>query len=183
MNHLLECLGIFGGDGTTMRMSYAGYGTPLVMMLEEGGVVTDCSIRTMEPDEPNEIDIRSTEIPSNIIMKSHWLAEVFAELDQSSEHMKIHLSPDQPYFRISTDGDAGTSQVECPKESDVVESFSCQQQLINRYRMNLLKPSEKALALSKKISIRMNKWGVLSIQYLVQADSGDQAIFIEFLCL
>jgi cell cycle checkpoint protein len=48
--------------------------------------------------------------------------------------------------------------------------------------MNLLKPSEKALALSKKISIRMNKWGVLSIQYLVQAEA-DQSIFIEFLCL
>ena len=72
-----DCLGIFGGDGTTMRMSYAGYGSPLVMMLEEGGVVTDCNIRTMEADEPAEIDIRATEIPSNIIMKSHWLADVY----------------------------------------------------------------------------------------------------------
>ena len=77
----------------------------------------------------------------------------FAELDGTSEFIKLHLSPDQPYFRISTDGDAGTSQVECPKESDVVESFSCNQQLINRYRFNLLKPSEKALTLSKKISV------------------------------
>ena len=60
-----------------MRMSYAGYGSPLVMMLEEGGVVTDCNIRTLEAAEPTEIDIRATEIPSNIIMKSHWLAEVY----------------------------------------------------------------------------------------------------------
>lgn len=46
------------------------------MNLEEGGVVTDCNIRTMEADVPTEIDIRATEIPANIIMKSHWLAEV-----------------------------------------------------------------------------------------------------------
>ncbi len=59
-----------------MRLSYAGYGSPLVMNLEEGGVVTDCNIRTMEADVPTEIDIRATEIPANIIMKSHWLAEV-----------------------------------------------------------------------------------------------------------
>eukprot|EP00729_Bicosta_minor_P002168 gene2168-25397_t len=182
IGHMLECLGIFGGDGTTMRLSYAGYGSPLVMNLEEGGVVTDCNIRTMEADVPTEIDIRATEIPANIIMKSHWLAEVFAELDSTSELVKIQLSPDQPYFRISTDGDVGTSQVECPKESDVVESFTCSQQLINRYLMNLIKPSEKALSLSKKISIRMNGWGTLSIQYLVPVDE-TQSIFIEFLCL
>jgi cell cycle checkpoint protein len=41
-----------------MKMTFAGYGSPLVLMLEELGVVTDCSIRTMEPDEPVEIDIR-----------------------------------------------------------------------------------------------------------------------------
>jgi hypothetical protein len=99
-------------------------------------------------------------------------AEVFSELDPTSEHLKIQISPDKPYFRLSTDGDAGTSQVECPRDSDVVESFSCQQQLINRYRMSLLKPSEKALALSQKISIRMNRFGVLSIQYLVAAAAG-----------
>ena len=105
---LIECLNIFGGGNTTMRMCYAGYGHPLTLVLEEGGIVTDCSIRTLEPEQPNEIDIRATEIPSNIIMKSQWLAEVFSELDVSSEVIKIHISPDKPYFRITTDGDAGS---------------------------------------------------------------------------
>lgn len=129
-----------------------------------------------------DIDIRATDIPAYIIMKSHWLSDVFADLDVSSELLKMHISPDRPYFRLSTDGNAGTSQVDCPKESGLVESFQCEQTLINRYRLSLLKPSEKALSLSHKISIRMNAWGVLSIQYLVQADDG-QNIFIEFLCL
>ena len=51
------------------------------------------------------------QIPSNIIMKSQWLAEVFAELDMTSDVLKILISPDKPYFRLTTDGDAGTTQV------------------------------------------------------------------------
>ena len=31
---------------------FCRYGSPLVLMLEDGGVLTDCSIRTMEPEEP-----------------------------------------------------------------------------------------------------------------------------------
>lgn len=180
---LLECLNIFGSSATTtLRMSYAGYGSPLVLMLEDGGVLTDCSIRTMEPEEPLHIDIRSTEIPSNIIMKSQWLADVFAELDMTSELLRIQISPDKPWFRLTTDGNAGTSQVDCPKDSDVIETFTCTQISVNDYNLKLIKPSEKALGLSEKISIRMNSWGVLSTQYLVQTGDG-QNVFIEFLCL
>jgi hypothetical protein len=45
------------------------YGSPLVLALEDEGVLTDCTIRTSEPAEPLGIDIRETEIPGNIIMK------------------------------------------------------------------------------------------------------------------
>lgn len=60
------------------------YGSPLVLLLEDGGIVTDCSIRTSEPGELLGIDIRQTEIPGNIIMKSHWLAEVCVSPTPSS---------------------------------------------------------------------------------------------------
>ena len=63
---LLECLNIFGGGFTSMRLTYAGYGNPLTLMLEESGVITDCNIRTMEPNEPGDIDIRATEV------RPHW---------------------------------------------------------------------------------------------------------------
>eukprot|EP00037_Helgoeca_nana_P017436 m.165366 g.165366 ORF g.165366 m.165366 type:complete len:230 (+) comp23995_c0_seq2:297-986(+) len=82
---LLECLSIFGSSvSATLKMSYAGYGSPLVLLLEDGGIVTDCSIRTSEPGELLGIDIRQTEIPGNIIMKSHWLAEVCVSPTPSS---------------------------------------------------------------------------------------------------
>jgi len=92
------------------------------------------------------------------------LADVFAELDMTSELLRIQISPDKPWFRLTTDGNAGTSQVDCPKDSDVIETFTCSQISVNDYNLKLIKPSEKALGLSDKISIRMNSWGVLSTQ-------------------
>ena len=59
--------------------------------------------------------------------QSEWLAQVFADLDQTSATLQIHISPDQPYFRLTTSGDSGTTQIDCPKDSNVVESFTCRQ--------------------------------------------------------
>uniref|UniRef100_A0A8C7YQ69 RAD1 homolog (S. pombe) n=1 Tax=Oryzias sinensis TaxID=183150 RepID=A0A8C7YQ69_9TELE len=46
---LLDCLNIFGGNAvagtsTALRMCYKGYGYPLTLFLEEGGVVTVINI-------------------------------------------------------------------------------------------------------------------------------------------
>eukprot|EP00050_Salpingoeca_kvevrii_P000907 m.158236 g.158236 ORF g.158236 m.158236 type:complete len:295 (-) comp10244_c0_seq4:4898-5782(-) len=179
---LLDCLTIFGDAGqTTLKLCYPGYGHPLRLYLEDSGVITECDIRTLEPGRSPDIDIRATAIPCNIIMRSSWLSIVFSELDQTSSLLELHISPDRPWFRISTSGSAGTSQIDCPNDSDMVESFTCTQTLVFSYLLKTLKCSEKALSISNKISIRVNAWGFLSMQYLVLVE--DQAVFIEFLCL
>ena len=40
-----------------------------IVRLEEGGVLTDCSIQTQEPDETLEFDFSSAEVLNKIIMK------------------------------------------------------------------------------------------------------------------
>lgn len=40
--------------------------------LEEGGIVTDCSIRTLEPDDVMEFEFSLTSVAAKIIMKV-WL--------------------------------------------------------------------------------------------------------------
>lgn len=50
-----------------------------------------------------------------------------------------------------------------------------------RYKMSLLKPSTKALALSCKVSVRTDSRGFLSLQYLVRNDDG-QICFVEYYC-
>ncbi|XP_030847754.1 cell cycle checkpoint protein RAD1 isoform X1 [Strongylocentrotus purpuratus] len=165
---LLECLTIFGSNpmgGATpaLKMSYGGYGSPLLLMLEESGVVTDCSIKTLEPDEMLDFNFCSANVVNKIIMKSDCLKDAFQELDMTSEVIEILLSPDKPYFRLSTFGHAGSAYSDFPKDSDMVESFQCTQTQSTRYKLCLLKPSIKALMGSSEVSKRTHDRGFLSL--------------------
>ena len=43
--------------------------------------------------------------------QSECLKEAFSELDMTSEVLQILMSPDKPYFRLSTFGNAGSTHV------------------------------------------------------------------------
>ena len=47
----------------------------------------------------------------NIFPQSDALKDAFAELDMTSDFIEMLMSPDAPYFRISTYGYAGSSHV------------------------------------------------------------------------
>ncbi|CAH1801624.1 unnamed protein product [Owenia fusiformis] len=183
---LLDCLNIFGssavpGVNTALKMCYGGYGCPLTLMLEESGVLTDCSIKTLEPDETLDFNFSSANVVNKIIMKTEPLREAFSELDMTSEVLQILMSPDKPYFRMSTFGNSGSTHQDFPKDSDMVESFECQQTQTNRYKLSLLKPSTKALATATRISIRTDYRGFISLQYMIKNDDG-QVCFVEYYC-
>ncbi|XP_077203069.1 cell cycle checkpoint protein RAD1 isoform X2 [Paroedura picta] len=183
---LLDCLTIFGssplpGTQTALRMCYRGYGHPLTLFLEEGGVVTVCKINTQEPEEILDFDFCSTNVVNKIILKSEGLREAFSELDMTSDALQITMSPDKPYLRLSTFGNGGSAHLEYPKDSDLIEAFNCNQTQTNRYKISLLKPSIKALALSCKVSIRTDNRGFLSLQYMIRNEDG-QICFVEYYC-
>uniref|UniRef100_A0A3B3RSR5 RAD1 homolog (S. pombe) n=1 Tax=Paramormyrops kingsleyae TaxID=1676925 RepID=A0A3B3RSR5_9TELE len=221
---LLDCLTIFGGSTvpgvtTALRLCYNGYGYPLKLFLEEGGVVTVCKINTQEPEEPIDFEFCSTNVTNKVILQSDSLREAFSELDMTSEVLQITMSPSQPYFRLSTFGNSGNAHYDYPKDSDMMELFQCTKTQTNRsvthfflinkgrffchqssnynhnhlhgfnstviplsrYKMSLLKPSTKALALSCKVSVRTDSQGFLSLQYLVRNDDG-QICFVEYYC-
>ncbi|XP_063312915.1 cell cycle checkpoint protein RAD1 [Pelobates fuscus] len=183
---LLDCLNIFGvsavpGTSTALKMCYQGYGNPLILFLEEGGVVTVCKILTQEPEETLDFDFCSTNVLNKIILQSDGLREAFSELDMTSDFLQITMSPDKPYFRLSTFGNAGSAHLDYPKDSDLIEAFQCTQTQTNRYKISLLKPSTKALALSCKVSIRTDNRGFLSLQYMIRNDDG-QICFVEYYC-
>lgn len=214
---LTECLNIFGaGSGVgpttpvTLRITCLGHGHPLVLLLEEGRVTTKCKIATFEPDMLVDFDFRGVPVVNKIIMKSEWLKEAIEEMDTTSELLNITVSPSAPYFRLSTEGSAGSvevpifmlapdsssplsfslcfvlfftlCQMDYPKENDVIESFQCEQIQFNCYRLTLVLPSVKALALSKKTSLRTNKRGVLSMQYMISVTETITS-FVEFFCM
>uniref|UniRef100_A0A3Q1CF03 RAD1 homolog (S. pombe) n=1 Tax=Amphiprion ocellaris TaxID=80972 RepID=A0A3Q1CF03_AMPOC len=84
-------------------------------------------------------------------------------------------------FRLSTFGSSGNAHYDYSKDSDMMELFRCTKTQTNRYKMSLLKPSTKALALSCKVSVRTDSRGFLSLQYLVRNDDG-QICFVEYYC-
>lgn len=136
---LLDCLNIFGGStvpgvSTALRMCYVGYGYPLTLFLEEGGVVTVCKINTQEPDEPIDFEFCSSNVTNKVILTSESLKEAFSELDMTSEVLQITMSPSQPYFRLSTFGNSGNAHYDYPKDSDMTELFQCTKTQINRQR-------------------------------------------------
>uniref|UniRef100_A0A8C6JW50 Cell cycle checkpoint protein RAD1 n=2 Tax=Melopsittacus undulatus TaxID=13146 RepID=A0A8C6JW50_MELUD len=183
---LLDCLTIFDtsslpGTSTALKMCYRGYGYPLMLFLEEGGVVTVCKINTQEPEDLLDFDFCSTKVVNKIILQSEGLRKAFAELDMTSEVMQITMSPDKPYFRLSTFGNAGSAHLDYSKDSDLIEAFHCNQIQTNRYKISLLKPSTKALALSCKVSIRTDAQGFLSLQYMIRNEDG-QICFVEYYC-
>ncbi|XP_072272677.1 cell cycle checkpoint protein RAD1 [Pyxicephalus adspersus] len=183
---LLDCLTIFGASAvpatpTALKMCYRGYGHPLTLFLEEGGVVTVCKIHTQEPEETLDFDFCSTNVVNKIILQSEGLKEAFSELDMTSEFLQITMSPAKPYFRLSTFGNAGSAHLDYPKDSDLIEAFHCTETQTNRYKISLLKPSTKALALSCKVSIRTDNRGFLSLQYMVRNEDG-QICFVEYYC-
>uniref|UniRef100_A0A8V0YR33 RAD1 checkpoint DNA exonuclease n=1 Tax=Gallus gallus TaxID=9031 RepID=A0A8V0YR33_CHICK len=133
----LDCLTIFGasslpGTSTALRMCYRGYGHPLMLFLEEGGVVTVCRINTQEPEDLLDFNFCSTNVVNKIILQSDGLREAFSELDMTSEVLQITMSPDKPYFRLSTFGNAGSAHLDYPKDSDLMEAFHCNQTQTNR---------------------------------------------------
>ena|SRR5690554_5522243 len=112
-------------------------------------------------------------------MEAEYLKEAFNELDWSSSEVTILLSPDAPYFRLSTVGPTGSCQVDYPKDSEVFESFECEVTQANTYRLSLLQPAVKALALSHKTQLRMNQVGILSLQHLIKNEDKNIS-FVDF---
>jgi len=68
-----------------------------------------------------------------VVLQSEWLKEAFNELDWSSTDVSFLLSPDAPFFRLTTAGTMGSCQVDCGKDSPVFELFECRQTQCNKY--------------------------------------------------
>eukprot|EP00339_Tiarina_fusa_P028424 CAMPEP_0117078146 /NCGR_PEP_ID=MMETSP0472-20121206/55106_1 /TAXON_ID=693140 ORGANISM="Tiarina fusus, Strain LIS" /NCGR_SAMPLE_ID=MMETSP0472 /ASSEMBLY_ACC=CAM_ASM_000603 /LENGTH=130 /DNA_ID=CAMNT_0004804783 /DNA_START=277 /DNA_END=669 /DNA_ORIENTATION=- len=117
-------------------------------------------------------------------MQSHCLKEAFDELDWSSTYVNLVLSPDEPFFRLQTSGNLGSCQVDYPKHSEeVFESFECSQTQSNFYKLSVLQPTVKALAIAAKTQVRMNQRGVLSMQHMVTDSKQASTCFIDFFIL
>ncbi|RUS30811.1 cell cycle checkpoint protein RAD1-like protein [Jimgerdemannia flammicorona] len=135
--------------------------------LEDSGVITLCKITTFEPEPELDFDFNSTPSVQRVIMKSEWLRDAFNELDSTSDRVTFLISPERPFFRLSSFGVAGSTEMDYPKDTDVLESFYCTAIAQHSYRFSLIQHCLKALNASKKSSIRTNERGFMSMQFMI----------------
>ncbi|KAG1760049.1 Rad1/Rec1/Rad17 [Suillus occidentalis] len=184
---------------TSMRLTYAGPGHPLTLVLAEdsSGPTTTCDISTFD-SEPNlelPFDAEQTLLGDQ---SSFWLRDALAELDPSCEKITLIANPvtevqsaqrgipAKPLFRIQGTGAFGTTEMDYPNDREVLEIFECSRGVSFSYRFAHISRTLRALQNSTKTSLRLEQEGLLSLQFLVPVPrprGGMSDSFIEFRCL
>lgn len=92
---------------------------------------------------------------------------------------QLHLSPDAPYFRITTHGLGGQCRIELPHDSELVDNFQCKAPATFGYKFMHIRPTLKALGCASKVSLRTDEFGLLCFQYMVKSDKGTPC-YVEY---
>ncbi|KAL0947456.1 hypothetical protein HGRIS_013563 [Hohenbuehelia grisea] len=179
---------------TGMRMSYAGSGYPLMLIIAEeaDGPTTACEITTFDPEPHLELPFNANETELKIILKSSWLRDALSELDPSFEKLTFIGNPppesaaatgaqtsarrksaarsgalQPPMLRIQAVGGFGSIEMDYPNDREVLETFECAQRVCFSYRAVHVTRALRALQNSTKTSLRIDSSGLMSLQFLM----------------
>jgi cell cycle checkpoint protein len=79
--------------------------------LEEEGVLTDCSIRTLNLEDLMSFELSADSAINKVIIRADPMKDIFSALDPTTEMLELLLSPEEPYIRLTTIGTTGECQV------------------------------------------------------------------------
>ncbi|KAI9503746.1 Rad1/Rec1/Rad17 [Coemansia spiralis] len=155
---------------TTAHIAFNGPGSDFELMLEERGIISVCRLATFVPEPPVDLEFSRFPVVQQLIIRSEWLRDAFNELDPTSEAVTISISASAPYFRISTIGSNGSTEMTYSKDEKILDSFFCNVEQENRYKLSQILKCKQALAMSDKTKIRVNQRGFLSFQFMIPTD-------------
>ncbi|OCH89081.1 Rad1-domain-containing protein [Obba rivulosa] len=190
----------FGAEkGTALRLSYAGPGHPLTLLIaeESDGPTATCEVTTFDPEAQLDLPFDVDRTMLKIILKSSWLRDALSELDPSCEKVTIIGNPppeggratrnSQPTLRLQAEGTFGSTEMDYPNDKEVLETCECAQRVSFSYKFAHITRALKALQASTKTSLRIDEDGLLSLQFIVASPKprggGRLESFIEFSCL
>ncbi|KAJ2377421.1 checkpoint clamp complex protein Rad1 [Coemansia sp. RSA 2607] len=197
LDKLIECLTLFYGPGsggnsgpshgiststllgpandlrgaTTVELEYKGPGSDFELMLEENGIISACRLATFEPEPAVDLEFSRYPVVQQLIMRSDWLRDAFNELDPTSDAVSISISATEPYFRIATIGDNGSTEMTYARDERIVDAYFCNEEMENRYKLSLVLRCRSALAMSDKSKVRINQRGFLCLQFMIPTDT------------
>lgn len=68
----------------------------------EENITVDCEIKTLEVDEFTEISLADQCTLNKVVVNAAPLVEALSDLDTTSDELELTLSPEFPFFRITT---------------------------------------------------------------------------------
>ncbi|KAM0278852.1 hypothetical protein ACHAQH_004930 [Verticillium albo-atrum] len=168
------------GIGGTCCLQLEEEGGPLSIIIEESGVKTVANLTTYLPEIPEDIPFNRDELAYKIIMQSRYLLDGLAELSPNGpKRLTITTSKNQPYLTLAGTGDLGSSVVDFAKGRELLETFAVQERWAQTYKFDLVKSSTEAMRIASKISLRGDRQGVLSLQFMVEVEGGGVS-FLDF---
>jgi cell cycle checkpoint protein len=183
------------------RISYASLGAPLSIILTEASVRTTCDLTTYDPEYAEEIPFDRSSVVLKTIMGGSWLHDALSELSSTTPEkltMYAKMVRGKPFFAISATGTLGSARVEFNNEprpsafrmpaptrsnfgddarepqTNLLETFILSDPdtvLRSSYKFALVQKAARAMAVAKKVSVRMDAQGVLSLQFMVDVEA------------
>ncbi|EFX00916.1 DNA repair protein [Grosmannia clavigera kw1407] len=161
---------ILGMPGTCC-LSYPEEGAPFGIILEEASVKTTCNLATYVPESLEAIPFDRDDLLFKIIMQPRWLLDALVELAPSSPNLlTIAVTQREPYLRLSSHGPLGSSSVDFSRGRSLFESIWVGERWAQSYKFDMIKSATEAMRIASKVSIRGDRQGVLSLQFMVEMD-------------
>lgn len=92
---LVECLGMFWSSMSSasasvgLQLYYEGQGHPVTVLIEEDGIITDCSLKTQDPDGLLDFHMEADLVLNRVVLKTSLLKDIWTDLDTSSEYLEV----------------------------------------------------------------------------------------------
>lgn len=169
------------GMSGTCSLSYDQEGGPFSVVLEEAGVKTTCNLTTYLPEATEDIPFDIEDLSFKIITQARWLLDALAEIAPTApDKLTIVASRKEPYLRLtSAGGSLGSSTVDFAKGKDLLETFMVREKWIQTFKFDTIKAATEAMRIASKVSLRGDKQGVLSMQFMVEVE-GAGLNFLDF---
>jgi len=190
MQRFSGCLQIFGSatlESTTLTMNYHDEGH-FALLLEQDGVVTECTLTTTVEGASEDLDFfsafRNKPTVAKVIVDSAQLADALQELEQlqGASLLTVLLSASAPFLRFSAKGHIGSVEVEFSDEKKSFQTFQVEGSNVFDYRLNLMRRAARGLSQATETFLRMNEDGMVCLQHKL-VHSGDVRSYIEYVLL
>ncbi|KAK1835498.1 repair protein Rad1/Rec1/Rad17-domain-containing protein [Podospora conica] len=171
---------ILGMTGSC-SLSYTEEGEPLSIVMDETGVKTTCNLTTYVAELPDDIPFDLDELSFKIIMPARVLLDALGEIASSQpEKLTIAAVRKKPYLRLSSTGALGSSAVDFGRGRDLLETLSVSDPRWRQsFKFEIIKSATDAMKIATKVSLRGDRQGVLSMQFMVEVEGAGHS-FLDF---